>query len=437
MTYDLAVGADVSIVNRVAEEVYGQLYPQYFTGSLPYDAGGTPTTVTWDVRTAPVFDLTSPAYSDEELRAHFTQGAAGPSGAGRSVRFTEDEVAEHAAALGASLDGRTFQAVLHQVHVTVDTGDGEDLVQGEVTVTVDIQASTSRSGLLTLNPVKAVASDSTEVQKVILDNVVLPAVLDQARGILSGIEVPAPDIPLLNLSAPVPVIQPEQAVAAMNLVEHGVPQPPFPDDWPTGPFFALIGTDTVQRITEAATAYLEGQSFPAGDSADFVVGTGYYQATIVIDEVRCEVLDTEVPTVSVQASVTGSGSAGIKWLWGGSTDAFYDLRLEPDPTVTLTLSMSGTTLTATTDRVSSFDLEIYPHDDLVSIIASWVADALSSTLGGLVGDAFQGIAFTLGDLPAVTIDVDPVRLAVTPTDLSLGRFGDALSLQGDISIDGR
>ncbi|GAA2230051.1 hypothetical protein GCM10010232_15440 [Streptomyces amakusaensis] len=430
MTYDLAVGADAGIVNKVAEEVYGQLYPRYFTGSEPYDAGGTPTTVTWDVRTAPVFDLTPPAHTEEELRARFTEDG--------SRRFTEEELSEYAATLRTSLDGSTFQVVLHQVHVTVDTGGGGDLVQGDVTVTVDVQASTSPSGLLTLNPLKAVAGDTSEVQKVILDNVVLPAVLDQSREILSGISLPKPDIPLLSLSDPVPVIGPGQVVAVMNLAEHGVPRPPFPDAWPTSSFFALLGTDTVQRIAEAATAYLEGMSFPADDSADFGVGTGYYNATIVLHQVRCEVVDdAELPTVRVHASATGSGSAGIKWFWGSSTDAFYDLALDPDPTVTLTLSTSGTTLKATTESVSPFDLEIYPHDDLVSVIASWVANALSSTLGGLVGDAFRGIEFPLGSLPTVPVDLDPVHLDVTPTDLTLGRYGDALSLRGDVSVTKR
>ncbi|MFI9722862.1 hypothetical protein ACIHFE_24920 [Streptomyces sp. NPDC052396] len=425
MSYDLAVGADAGIVNRVAEEVYGQLYPRYFTGSQPYDAGGTPVTVTWDVRTAPVFDLTPSAYSEAELRARFAEGGAG--------RFAEDEVAEYAAALRTSLDGSTFQAVLRQVHVSVDAGGG-DLVDGDVTVTVDIQASTSASGLLTLNPLRAAASDTGQVQKVILDNVVLPAVLDQSRQVLSGIQLPKPAIPLLDLSVPVPVIQPQQAAAVMNLVEHGIPQPPFPDTWPASPFFALFGADTVRRIAEAATAYLEGKTFPAGDSENFWVGTGYYQATIAIHQVRCEIEDTEIPTVRVRAAVTGSGSAGIDWVVGGSTDVFYDLALEPDPTVTLTLSMDGTTLKATTDSVSSFDLKIYPHGDIVSVIASWVANALSSTLGGLVGDALRGLEFTLGTLPAIPVDVDPIHLDVTPTDLTLGRFGDALSLQGDVTI---
>ncbi|MEV4921439.1 hypothetical protein [Streptomyces roseoverticillatus] len=429
MSYDLAVGADVSIVNKAAEEVYGQLYPRYFTGSQPYDAGGTPVTVAWDVKTAPVFDLTPSARSEKELRAHFTEGAA-------AGRFTDDEATEYAAALHGSLDGSTFQVVLRQVHVTVDTGSGS-LVEGDVTVTVDVQATTSPSGLLTLNPLKAVASDTSQVQKVILDNVVLPAVLDQSRQVLSGITLPKPHIPLLDLSVPVPVIQPQRAVAAMNLVEHGIPQPPFPDSWPTSPFFALLGTDTVRRIAEAATAYLEGKTFPAGDSKGFGVGTGYYKATIAVHQVRCEIVDTGIPTVLVHAAVTGSGSAGINWFWGGSTDVFYDLRLEPDPTVTLTLSMSGTTLQATTDSVSSFDLKIYPHGDIVSVIASWVANALSSTLGGLVGNALRGIEFDLGSLPSIPIDVDPVHLDVTPSGLTLGRFGDALSLQGDVSITKR
>ncbi|MFI9202906.1 hypothetical protein [Streptomyces sp. NPDC053048] len=428
MSYDLAVGVDVSTVNRAAEEVYSQLYPRYFTGSQPYDAGGTQVTVTWNVKTAPVFDLTPVTHSEEELRAHFAQGGAG--------RFTEDEVAEYATALRNSLDGSTFQVVLRQVHVTVDTGGG-DLVEGDVTVTVDVQATTSPSGLLTLNPLKAVASDTSKVQKIILDNVVLPAVLDRSRQILSGIKLPKPDIPLLDLSVPVPVIQPQRAVAAMNLVEHGVPQPPFPETWPTSPFFALLGKDTVQRIVQAATAYLEGKTFPAGDSKDFGVGTGYYKATVAVHDVQCEVVDTDVPTVRVHAAVAGSGSAGINWVWGGSTDVFYDLRLEPDPTITLTLSMSGTTLKARTDSVSSFDLKIYPHGDIVSVIASWVANALSSTLGRLVADELHGIEFTLGSLPAIPVDVDPVHLDVTPSDLTLGRFGDALSLQGDVSITKR
>ncbi|WP_424887320.1 hypothetical protein [Streptomyces sp. XH2] len=429
MSYDLAVGADVSIVNKAAEEVYGQLYPRYFTGSQPYDAGGTSVTVTWDVKTAPVFDLTPAAYSEKELRARFTEGAV-------AGRFTDDQVAEHAAALHNSLDGSTFQVVLRQVHVTVDTGGG-NLVEGDVTVTVDVQATTSPSGLLTLNPLKAVASDTSQVQKVILDNVVLPALLDQARQVLSGITLPKPDIPLLDLSVPVPVIQPQRAVAAMNLVEHGIPQPPFPDTWPASPFFALLGTDTVQRIAEAATAYLEGKTFPAGDSKNIGVGTAYYKATIVIHNVRCEIVGSDVLAVRVHAAVTGSGSAGIDWIIGGSTDAFYDLRLEPDPTVTLTLSMSGTTLKATTDSVSSFDLKLSPHGDIVSEIAAWVANALSSTLGGLVGDALRGIEFELGSLPAIPVDVDPVHLDVTPTGLTLGRFGDALSLQGDVTITKR
>ncbi|MEH6373190.1 hypothetical protein V7793_02320 [Streptomyces sp. KLMMK] len=430
MNCDLMVGANADVVNSTSREVYEQLYPQYFTGSQPFGVEGTTFTVSWDVKEAPVFDLTPPAQSDEDLRAHLTAGAA--VGA-----MTESELSEHVPALRASMDGSTFQVRLNRVHVKIGSGDG-DPVEEDVAITVDVQAATSDTGLFSLNPFKATADAPSKVDKIFLDKVVLPNVLDQSRKVLSGITLPAPQIPGLPLSTPVPVIQPQQAVAALNLAEHGVPKPPFPDSWPQSPFFALLGRDAVERIAQLATGYLEGKTFPAGDSKNIGVGTAYYKATIAIHNVRCEVAWDDVPTVRVHTAVSGSGSAGINWILGGSTDAFFDLHLEPDPTVTLTLTMSGTTLKATAVDVSSFDLKLVPtRGDIVSLIVSWVVDALSSTFGGIVGSALRGVEFPVGTFPAIPIDVDPVHLDVTPTNLTLGRFGDALALQGALHVGKR
>ncbi|WP_455409929.1 hypothetical protein [Streptomyces hiroshimensis] len=187
-----------------------------------------------------------------------------------------------------------------------------------------------------------------------------------------------------------------------------------------------------------ATSYLEGKTFPAGDHKDFLGSSAYYKADISIHNVRCEVVWDDVPTVRVHTAVSGNGSAGINWIWGGSTDAFFDLHLEPDPTVTLTLAMSGATLKATAVEVSSFDLKLVPtRGDIVSMIFSWVVDALSSTFGGIVGSALRGVDFPVGTFPAIPIDVDPVHLDATPANLTLSRFGDALALQGDVTVTKR
>ncbi|QLE70464.1 hypothetical protein FGW37_01535 [Streptomyces rectiverticillatus] len=430
MNCDLMVGADVGVVNATSKEVYGQLYPQYFTGSQPFDLEGVSFTVSWDVKEAPVFDLTPPSFAEETLRAHLT--------AERAVgQATGSELTEHVAALRDSLDGSTFRVRLNQVHIKIDSGDG-NLAEEDVAVTVDVQATTSGTGLFSLNPLRATADAPSKVDKIFLDKVVLPNVLDQSRKVLSGITLPAPQIPGLSLSTPVPVIQPQRAVAALNLAEHGTPQPPFPDSWPQKPFFALLGRDAVERIAQVATAYLEGKPFHAGDSKDFAGSSAYYKADVSMHNVRCEVVWDDVPTVRVRTAVSGSGSAGINWIWGGSTDAFFDLSLEPDPTVTLSLAMSGTTLKATAVDVSSFDLKLVPtRGDIVSLIVSWVVDALSSTFGGIVRSALRGVKFPVGDFPAIPVDVDPVHLDVTPTDLTLARFGDALALQGDVTVTKR
>ncbi|MGK5545859.1 hypothetical protein ACSNOH_14160 [Streptomyces sp. URMC 127] len=431
MNCDLMVGVNVDVVNTTSKEVYEQLYPQYFTGSQPFGVEGVTFTVSWDVKEAPVFDLTPPSsLSENALRAHLTEGPAGGT-------LAEGELAEHVAALRDSLDGSTFQVRLNRVHIKVDSGGGNP-VEEDISVTVDVQASTSGSGLFSLNPYKATSEAPSKVDKIFLDKVVLPNVLDQARKVLSGITLPAPQIPGLALSTPVPVIQPQRAVAALNLAEHGSPQPPFPDDWPQSPFFALLGRDAVERIAQVATAYLDGKPFHAGDSKSFAGSSAYYKADITIHHVRCEVVWDDVPTVRVQTSVSGSGSAGINWIWGGSTDGFFDLHLEPDPVVTLTLAMSGTTLKATAVDVSSFDLKLAPtRGDIVSLILSWVVDALSSTFGGIVGSALRGVEFPVGDFPAIPIDVDPVHLNATPTGLTLARFGDALALQGELTVTKR
>ncbi|MFF8912852.1 hypothetical protein ACF08M_05865 [Streptomyces sp. NPDC015032] len=429
MNCDLMVGADVGLVNTVAKEVHRQLYPQHFTGSQVIEDVGA--TVSWDVKKAPVFDLSPAEASEVDLRARF---ASGPADGG----MTEDEVTEHVAALRNSLSESTFQVRLNQVRVTVDTGDGKPVGE-DVAVTVQVQATASDTGLFSLNPFRAAADAPGKVDRTFLDRVVLPNVLDRVRTVLSGIALPAPQIPGLPLSVPIPVIRSQQAAAALNLPEHGMPKPPFPDSWPSGPFFALLGHDTVERVTKMATAYLEGKTFPARGQKDVGVGSAYYKAAISIHHVQCEVVwDNGQPAVLVHASVSGSGSAGINWWWGGSTDAFFDLHLEPDPTVTLALAMQGTTLKATAVDMTSFGLKLVPtRNDIVSLIFSWVVDALSSTFGDLVRDALRGVEFEVGTFPAIPVDVAPVRLDVMPTDLVLARFGDALAIEGNLAVTQR
>lgn len=256
--------------------------------------------MSWDVKAAPVFDLTPSVYSEAALRAQLTEGRAG--------QFTEAELTEHVGALRDSLEGSTFQVRLSLVHVKVDSGDGNP-VEEDIAVTVQVQATTSETGLFSLNPFKATADAPRKVDKIFLDKVVLPNVLDQSRKVLSGITLPTPQIPGLSLSTPVPVIQPQWAVAALNLSEHGIPKPPFPDSWPQSPFFALLGRDAVERIAQVATAYLEGKTFPTGDHKDFLGSSAYYKADISIHSVRCEVVWGDVPTVRVHTSVSGSGSS--------------------------------------------------------------------------------------------------------------------------------
>ncbi|MBY8858545.1 hypothetical protein K7711_18850 [Nocardia sp. CA2R105] len=261
--------------------------------------------------------------------------------------------------------------------------------------------------------------------------------LDAARRLLAGVPVPIPEIEGITLTQPAVVVTDDHLVCTANVAGSSLPAAQN-ENWPDEPFFIVLGPDAVRAVTAIGTRDLEGHTEQPHDEADVGIGTAYYKATITMQDLRVQGQVAEDNTISVAATVTGSGSAGINWVLFGSTDGFFDLDLTPDPVATVQLALDDTKLSAKTTGVNDFDLHLTPTSgDIVSVVLSFVANALTGYISPYVRDALTGLSFDVYTVPTLHVDVDTVRFDATPLDLRLSTDDGTVAIGGRLQITDR
>lgn len=426
-SFDLAVGIDGTTMNAAAATVYGSLYPKVFTGSQHVAREGLEFDVSWDVLAPPTFVLEPPDDGAAIVAEHL-------SGA-RLRLLPEGVTTQHVVDLYvAELEDTTFQMHLSTMKMTVsgEGGSGTD----DVTVTIYVHAESS-AGVMSLKPVKAVGTTSNPVDDYFLNHVILPQAMEIASTVLSGVALPPLTFPGVSLTPPAMLVARDHVIALANLAGKPVPEPPFPSEWPSAPFFALMSDDAKLTIARVATSNINGKRLEKSGSVDIAIGDAGYSASAVLYDVRVSGGSAGGPDVRIDTPVTGNVNAGIEI--GCTTFGInYDLLAAPNPSGTITLSIHGATVRATTTKLDTFVLLLKPTGNPVQ----WILSALTGPLLQVVTLAFsplitkllEGISFDVWVLPSIPIDVQGLHFVVTPVDVRLVTFGGMASIEGTARI---
>lgn len=420
---DVAVGLSTATLNDIIGHVYQRQYPKYWRDSTTFTQSGTSYELSWDVVRVPEFDLKSVVDHDGL--------AAALVGAGELEGITRAELLRGVA---ATYESQVFHLNFPQVKLTL-TVDG---TPAHDTATVQVAATVDTSGNdLVLEPLNATVSTGDTFPDWVYNQQVVPVMLDVARRLLAGVPLPIPEIEGITLTQPVVVVTADHLVCTANVAGGSLPTTQ-PESWPGEPFFVVLGPDAVRAVTAIGTGALEGHTEKPHGEQNVVVGTAYYKATITMSDLRSDGRLSDDRTITVAATVTGGGSAGIDWILGGSTDGFFDLALTPDPVATVRLDLDDTKLSAKTASVNDFDLNLTPTSgDIVSVVLSFVADALSGYISPYVSDALTGLTFDVYSVPTLHVDIDAVRFDAKPQDLRLSADGGTVAIGGQLQITDR
>ncbi|ROP34844.1 hypothetical protein [Saccharothrix texasensis] len=420
---DVALGLSTGTFDDIAGRIYQEQYPRYFSGTTTFSDGDVDYRLDWDVVRAPAFDLTSEVDHGGLARAVVRDGEVEGISRDDLLRGVAD-----------TYDGRTFHVDLPEVELTL-TVDG---TPAHDTASVRIAATVDESGPnLVATPLSATVSTGQRFPDWVYNQKVVPIALEAGRQLLAGIPVPIPSVEGVSLTQPVVQVADNHLVVSANIAGNPAPDRQF-SGWPPAPFFIVLGPDAVGAVTSTATDALDGLTDRPHDSTDILLGTAYYKATVTLSDVRSDGWVADDRTISVAASVSGSGSAGIDWIVGGSVDGFFDLTLSPDPVATVRLDLDDAVLSARTVDVGGFDLDITPTSgDIVSMVLSWVVDALSGVISPYVADALTGISFDVYRVPTLHVDLDEVSFDATPVALGLSVDDGTVTVGGYLDITDR
>jgi hypothetical protein len=418
-----AISADP--LNAISQRLYQGLYPKYFKDSQTFTQDGESYTLSWDVPLAPVFDLAT----EMDVRATVEKLIAeNPLPDGLDHDQLRDGIVN-------KFKSRMFAVNLHDVALTLDVdGTSVDDV-ADVLVTVVIYVSVD---MVTFVPWDVTVSTGNKFDDWVYKEKVVPAAMTIAKHLLFGYKFPPLHYSTINLTPPAILVTSAQVVLLANLATKSIPDTVLPADWPTDECVLQVSADGVRAAATLGAAALDGKSFDKHDTTDKWAGSdAYYKATITLSDVRIGDEITTDQKIDVTVAVDGHGSAGLEYFWGGSTDFYYKVNLSPDPTLILQLTLNGDVLHARADSVSDFTVHVEPDGgDIVSEVASWVADQLSDYFTSTVRDALLEFSDDIFTVPSIPMNVEDVQIVAKPTDLQLGIAQDStVTVRGRLAIE--
>lgn len=426
-TYDVAVGLDETAMSQAMSAVYRELYPKVFTGSQRVERAGLEFDVSWDVTAPPTVALGPPPEGRRIVAQHLGAHLEPPPG------VTVEQLID---AYVTTLEHTTFQVVANDMTMTIQGGGEHATVPVKVTLYVQVD---SFGPHLTLRPLKATGTTGNPTDDWFLNHIILPEAVKVAREFLPGIDLPPFTFAGVGLTAPAVDVTPGHIVVLAALAGKPVPTPPFPENWPRSPFFAVMSDEAKLAIGRAGVRSLVGKTFGDSGKVNIGIGTAEYAATARIATIDIRLADQGAPQFAFNAAITGNVRAGIKI--GCTTFGLnYTLYAAPPPTGRIGLELSGTRVSARTQHVNTFVLLLSPSGNpiewLLSALTAPLLQAVTATFSPLITKAFEGLSFPVTTLPSVSIDTSGVRLVVTPTDVHFATFAGLTSIEGTARITG-
>jgi hypothetical protein len=284
--YDLLIGLNEARLNAILGQVYAspQLRQSLFSGTQSGDFSDIKYRVDWSVGAAPSISLRAP--TQDEWNAAIKSGGA-PA---------------------APLAG-AFLVNISSLSVKLDA-TGESL---NTTVPVNaICTVAAAGGTLSISALAVIVnvSAASDLDRYLIENVMVPEILNVVTKMLSGISIPQVNIMGMSLTPPVVGIANGYLLTAFTLAQSGAPSTDgaaIPGD----PFFILLSQQLVQSAVDfQVRSNLQGKTFDQSGSEGGGGFSAEYSVHGRIDGISATT--TGNPTsLHANASLSMSASAGI------------------------------------------------------------------------------------------------------------------------------
>ena len=378
-------------------------------------------TISWDVKEAPTFDLTNVSEFRQQVVDHL-----------RLHKFKAPGGLDHgdvADIFQQSAEPSSFNLTLPKVELSI--GDGSPI---EAAFVVPCTINTA-GGDLTLQALKATFStDAPPWDKLVIEGI-LNTIITIANHLLCGVDIPQISFEGISLTAPAVSVQESRIVVFFNL--DGKPQPDIVTlPWPANPFFVYLSDDVKNAIVHAKTKGASKTMSKKGSVGSHVGGAGYH-AEATVSDVRVSSSGRGTPEYNLASNVSGGVSAKVK-VACVPIGVHYKLYAKPNPTCTLHIGLKGTSLSATTGSVNSFVIVLEPSGNVMEKILSAITDpilqAVSGAFSPLISHFLDGITFHLCTLPNIPISVHGHTITLSPSDMSLTSSNGYLAAVGNLKV---
>lgn len=433
-SFDLAVGLDATAMAQISAAVYAKVYPQVFTGSMQASVAGQSLTISWNVTQAPTFVLSAPPGGPQIVADHLSGHTESLQAqydalAGDQSPITVDEVRQ---ALVDQLEGSTFQMVFPGFDLTID---GTPPTTQPLQVTAYIQAS-SAGGVLSLVPLKAVATASNPSDQALVNQYIVPQALSMAQSLLQGLTLPPLSAGPVNLTAPNIFVLSDRVVAVAAIAGGSPPGPPEGVSWPGGSFFAVLSDRLRLSLGNAAAALAVGKGFSDSGSVGTSIGGASYGASGQINSASAA-LTADPTQMQIAASVSGGCHADVT-LACIPIGVNYDLSTSPDPiNATIQLSVQGQSIGGTIANIGGFTVILTPSgnplEKVLSAITWPITQAVVAACSPVINNAITGMTFSM-PLPSFPYAIGGATLDFQPTGLSIGNASGMFAVSGALAV---
>lgn len=423
MNFDVALGVNQAELNTASQSFYTALYPTLFSGTTQATYGGESFTVSYDVKAAPVFDLSAPA-DGTALAEHLRRSMVGKPG----------DPGEIESALSSLADAvPSFSIAFPTTELTL-TGSSTTSLDLALTASCAIRLSGST---LTFSPVQVTApTQSDPVTDWLVQNVVVPQILTLLQTLMSGITIPPIAVSGIALSIPSFGIVDRAVIACAN-VGGGTPPPPDGTTaWPESPFFAMLGPNVIQALVAQEMASASNRFSNSGSGGDSWAGYDWSYG-----------LQLANPQIGIQDDGSITMTFGLSGGVSGSVEVIYvslgldfDANATPDPGVTAGLQVNGSQIDIVTEQVSPFVIIVTPGGSVPDWVLGWLVSAIvtgvTASVTPLITQFLGGIRIDSLQVPTYSISVEGTQLTLVPTGLQVGGSAGYLTLAGNLAVDG-
>ena len=432
-TFDVAVGMRRDVMDRAVEKLYRQLYPKYFKGDADAGSGRQ---VFYDVKSAPTLDFSATPNAAAALREELAK-IPKPDDAPVNESHLLQATPLSLEALGSSLDAKSVKVRFDSIDITIKSSKGEAKTTASALVTIgfEIEYPERQPARVKFTVKDAKASTPKPEDQYILNTVVIPAMKKLAAQVMSAIQLP-PMISIAGISfdLPEPRIIGDYFVILAKLLSRHFPlglDAPLPGGNPEA--FLVLSPQMSQAAFYEATKNLTHVESASG-SQDLVVSTAYWEAKVVVSEIRGTAAGAEFP---VTAKVEGSAKGWITTFLGDPT-AYFGARPVPSPASgRIALGVSGNKINAGIVSVAPFVIDIFPTGGAISDVIDFVIGGLkylASLFVPKIAQYLKGVRFDVLTVPDLPLTYDGIGVTIRPKDLRLSSAGQHLQITGGVTL---